>query len=63
MGSGETGISEKLLRTTNAHNGLSSALRQSIHIKVWMLSHCFLCMQCMLWEEDSRRDFISVLVN
>lgn len=27
MGSGETGISEKLLRTTNAHNGLSSALR------------------------------------
>ena len=27
MGPGEAGISEKLLRTTNAHNGLSSALR------------------------------------
>ena len=26
MGSGEAGISEKLLRTMNAHKGLSSAL-------------------------------------
>ena len=26
MGSGKAGISEKLLRTMNAHNGLSSAL-------------------------------------
>lgn len=27
MGPGEAGISEKLLRTTNAHSGLSSVLR------------------------------------